>query len=33
MEDVRWFPLEHALRLAAYAGERDVLRRAADLLT
>jgi 8-oxo-dGTP pyrophosphatase MutT (NUDIX family) len=32
MEDVRWFPLERALKRAAYRGERDVLARAADLL-
>lgn len=32
MEEVRWFPLERALKRAAYRGERDVLRRAADQL-
>jgi 8-oxo-dGTP pyrophosphatase MutT (NUDIX family) len=32
MEEVRWFPLERALKRAAYRGERDVLHRAADLL-
>jgi len=32
MEEVRWFPLERALKRAAYRGERDVLRRAADAL-
>ena len=32
MEEVRWFPLERALKRAAYRGERDVLGRAADLL-
>ncbi len=32
MEDVRWFPLDEALRLAAYRGEREVLHRAVDLL-
>jgi 8-oxo-dGTP pyrophosphatase MutT (NUDIX family) len=32
MEDVRWFPLERALKRAAYRGEREVLGRAADLL-
>jgi 8-oxo-dGTP pyrophosphatase MutT (NUDIX family) len=32
MEDVRWFPLERALKRAAYRGEREVLRRAADRL-
>jgi 8-oxo-dGTP pyrophosphatase MutT (NUDIX family) len=33
MEDVRWFPLSHALRLAAYKGEREVLERAAERIT
>jgi 8-oxo-dGTP pyrophosphatase MutT (NUDIX family) len=32
MEEIRWFPLERALKHAAYRGERDVLGRAADLL-
>ena len=32
MEDVRWFPLDRALKRAAYRGEREVLGRAADLL-
>ena len=32
MEDVRWFPLEEALRKAAYKGEREVLQRAAEHL-
>jgi 8-oxo-dGTP pyrophosphatase MutT (NUDIX family) len=32
MEEVRWFPLERALKRAAYRGEREVLRRAADAL-
>jgi 8-oxo-dGTP pyrophosphatase MutT (NUDIX family) len=32
MEEVRWFPLERALKRAAYRGERDVLVRAAELL-
>ena len=32
MEDVQWFPLERALKRAAYRGEREVLRRAAELL-
>ena len=32
MEDVRWFPLERALKRAAYRGEREVLGRAAELL-
>lgn len=33
MEDVRWFPLDEALRKASYKSERDVLRRAADMLS
>jgi 8-oxo-dGTP pyrophosphatase MutT (NUDIX family) len=32
MEDVRWFPLDRALKRAAYRGEREVLGRATDLL-
>ena len=32
MEEVRWFPLERALKRAAYRGEREVLGRAAELL-
>jgi 8-oxo-dGTP pyrophosphatase MutT (NUDIX family) len=32
MEDVRWFPLERALKRAAYRGEREVLERAAEHL-
>lgn len=32
MEDVRWFPLEEALKLATYRGEREVLERAAERL-
>ena len=32
MEDVRWFPLDRALKRAAYRGEREVLTRAAELL-
>jgi 8-oxo-dGTP pyrophosphatase MutT (NUDIX family) len=32
MEDVRWFPLERALKRAAYRGEREVLDRAAEHL-
>jgi 8-oxo-dGTP pyrophosphatase MutT (NUDIX family) len=32
MEDVKWFPLERALKRAAYRGEREVLQRAAELL-
>ncbi|MFL5767466.1 MAG: NUDIX domain-containing protein [Actinomycetota bacterium] len=33
MEEVRWFPLEDALRTASYKGEREVLQRAAKLLS
>ena len=33
MEDVRWFPMERALKKAAYRGERIVLARAAELLS
>ena len=33
MEEVRWFPLEEALEVASYEGEREVLRRAAQRLT
>ncbi|HEY7478162.1 MAG TPA: NUDIX hydrolase [Actinomycetota bacterium] len=32
MEEIRWFPLERALKRAAYRGERDVLARAAEIL-
>jgi 8-oxo-dGTP pyrophosphatase MutT (NUDIX family) len=32
MEDVRWFPLERAMKRAAYRGEREVLARAAEHL-
>lgn len=32
MEDVRWFPLERAMKRAAYKGEREVLARAAEHL-
>ncbi len=32
MEDVKWFPLERALKRAAYRGERDILGRAAEHL-
>jgi 8-oxo-dGTP pyrophosphatase MutT (NUDIX family) len=32
MEEVRWFPLDRALKRSAYRGERDVLARAAELL-
>ncbi|TMK95192.1 MAG: NUDIX hydrolase [Actinobacteria bacterium] len=32
MEEIRWFPLERALKRAAYRGEREVLARAAEFL-
>lgn len=32
MEEVRWFPLDEALRKASYGSERDVVHKAADLL-
>jgi 8-oxo-dGTP pyrophosphatase MutT (NUDIX family) len=32
MEEVRWFPLEEALRKAAYTTEREVLEKAAPIL-
>ena len=32
MEEIRWFPLERALKRAAYRGERDMLARAAEML-
>jgi 8-oxo-dGTP pyrophosphatase MutT (NUDIX family) len=32
MEEIRWFPLERAMKRAAYRGERDVLTRAAERL-
>jgi 8-oxo-dGTP pyrophosphatase MutT (NUDIX family) len=32
MEEVRWFPLDRALKRAAYRGEREVLGRAAEML-
>ncbi len=32
MEDVKWFPLDRALKRAAYRGEREVLGRAAEHL-
>jgi 8-oxo-dGTP pyrophosphatase MutT (NUDIX family) len=32
MEEIRWFPMERAMKRAAYRGERDVLARAAELL-
>jgi len=33
MEEVRWLPLADALRAASYEGEREVLKRAAKLLS
>lgn len=32
MEEIRWFPLERAMKRAAYRGEREVLGRASELL-
>jgi 8-oxo-dGTP pyrophosphatase MutT (NUDIX family) len=32
MEEIRWFPLDRALKRAAYRGERDVLGRARERL-
>jgi 8-oxo-dGTP pyrophosphatase MutT (NUDIX family) len=32
MEEVRWFPVREALRVASYKTERDVLSRAAEAL-
>jgi len=32
MEEVRWFPIGEAVKATAYAGERDVLSRAAEQL-
>ena len=32
MEEIRWFPLDRAMKRAAYRGEREVLERAAELL-
>jgi 8-oxo-dGTP pyrophosphatase MutT (NUDIX family) len=32
MEEIRWYPLDEAARLATYRGERDVIRRATRLL-
>jgi 8-oxo-dGTP pyrophosphatase MutT (NUDIX family) len=32
MEDVRWFPLQTAIKRAAYKGEREVIQRAAKRL-
>ena len=32
MEEIRWFPIDRALKRAAYRGEREVLGRALELL-
>jgi 8-oxo-dGTP pyrophosphatase MutT (NUDIX family) len=32
MEEIRWFPLERAIKRAAYRGERDMLVKASELL-
>jgi 8-oxo-dGTP pyrophosphatase MutT (NUDIX family) len=32
MEEIRWFPIDRALKRAAYRGEREVIGRAAELL-
>jgi 8-oxo-dGTP pyrophosphatase MutT (NUDIX family) len=32
MEEIRWFPMERAIKRAAYRGERDMLLKAAELL-
>jgi 8-oxo-dGTP pyrophosphatase MutT (NUDIX family) len=32
MEEIRWFPLERAIKRAAYRGERDMLLKASELL-
>jgi 8-oxo-dGTP pyrophosphatase MutT (NUDIX family) len=32
MEEIRWFPMERAIKRAAYRGERDMLVKAAELL-
>ena len=32
MEEVRWFPMDRAIKRSAYRGERDMLQRAAELL-
>ena len=32
MEDVRWFPLEEAMKAASYDSEREVIERAAERL-
>ena len=33
MEEIRWFPLERAIKRAAYRGERDMLVKASELLS
>jgi 8-oxo-dGTP pyrophosphatase MutT (NUDIX family) len=32
MEEIRWFPMERAIKRAAYRGERDMLVKASELL-
>ncbi len=32
MEEIRWFPMDRAIKRAAYRGERDMLVKAAELL-
>lgn len=32
MEEIRWFPLERAIKRAAYRGERDILSKASGML-
>jgi 8-oxo-dGTP pyrophosphatase MutT (NUDIX family) len=32
MEEIRWFPLDRAIKRAAYRGERDMLVKASELL-
>jgi 8-oxo-dGTP pyrophosphatase MutT (NUDIX family) len=32
MEEIRWFPLDQAIKKASYPSERDVIRRAAEAL-
>ncbi|HLB39505.1 MAG TPA: NUDIX hydrolase [Actinomycetota bacterium] len=32
MEEIRWFPMERAIKRAAYRGERDMLLKASELL-
>jgi 8-oxo-dGTP pyrophosphatase MutT (NUDIX family) len=32
MEEIRWFPMERAIKRAAYRGERDMLVKALELL-